>query len=256
MKKFITAIVALFVLAPLAAKDKVEEMDAIWNRGNTAYVNADYNLAIETYDSIVMAGFSSARLYYNLGNACFRAGQMGPAILNYNRALLLNPSDRDVKHNLQVANAQIVDKIDELPEFFISRWMRTVRTSFSSNVWAVVSLLTFALALTGVLLYLLSRSMTLRKLGFYGALVMLVLAVFAVSFSVQERNDLIHSSQAIVMSTAAAVKSSPDAQSKDIFVLHEGTKVNIDSELNDWYEITIADGNKGWIQKSAVETIR
>ena len=230
-------------------------LDTLWNNANTAYINGDYEGAIAGYDSVLLEGYSGYKLYYNLGNAYFKSGQIGKSILNYNRALRLAPSDEDVKHNLSVANSYVKDKIERVPEFFLKTWFKSLRVSMSTNSWAVASLVLLALVFAAVLFYLLSGKMVLRKAGFYTAIVSFVLFIFAVVFSVQERSELLHSTEAVVMSSAAPVKSSPDNSSKDIFILHEGTKVRVLSTLNQWCEIAIPDGNKGWIMESSIEKI-
>lgn len=247
-------LLAIFAgIIPAQAQDF--DLDAVWDRANAAYVNSDYSKAIVTYDSIAEMGYAGKKLYYNLGNAWFKNGGIGPAVLNYNRALKIDPSDPDVKHNLKVAGAHVKDKIEAVPEFFLVGWIRGWRQTMSTNGWAVVSLAMFAVMFASVLLYLLSKRTGKRKLGFYCALCSLVIGLFAVAFSVGQKRELTASDEAVVMIGAAPVKSSPDADSKDIFILHEGTKVEILSTLGQWSEIGIADGNKGWIRQDAIEVI-
>lgn len=231
------------------------DLDAVWDRANAAYVASDYSKAIVTYDSIAEMGYMGKKLYYNLGNAWFKNGGIGQAVLNYNRALKIDPSDPDVKHNLRVAGAHVKDKIEAVPEFFLAGWIRGWRQTMSTNGWAVVSLAMFAVMFASVLLYLLSKRMSRRKVGFYCALFSLVVGLFAVAFSVGQKRELTAADEAVVMIGAAPVKSSPDTASKDIFILHEGTKVEILGTLGQWNEIAIADGNKGWIRRDAIEVI-
>ncbi len=250
----VTALIITCLLAAFTARAEFDA-DAAWDRGNNAYVQGDYELAADIYDSIRNAGYVSSRLYYNLGNAYFKMGRIGPSVVNYNRALKINPSDADTRHNLRVASAYVKDKIDSVPEFFLRTWIRAWRQSMSSNGWAVLSLVMFAVAMGLVLLYLLSGRLSLRKAGFYGALVALLLAFVSVAFAAGQKNDILDSGEAVVMGNAVSVKSSPDNTSKDIFIIHEGTKVRIEGRLNQWVEISLADGNKGWVTESAVEVI-
>lgn len=233
-----------------------QSLDTLWDAANTAYINADYQAAIATYDSILATGNVSYKVYYNLGNAYFKEGKIGPSILNYNRALRLAPSNPDIEYNLRVANSYVKDKIEHVPEFFLKTWMRSLRMSLSSNAWATMSLILLTVMLACVLLYLLATKLALRKTGFYSAIVLLLLFIFSVVSASVGRRELTHAKEAIVMSTAAPVKSSPDNGSKDLFVLHEGTKVRVLNALDEWQEISIADGNKGWIKKSAIELIQ
>ncbi|MCD7969804.1 MAG: competence protein [Alistipes sp.] len=250
-------ITALIFICLMAAGQVFARFDAeaAWERGNEAYMQGDYELAAMVYDSIRAEGYSSSKLYYNLGNAYFKMGKIGPSILNYNRSLKISPSDPDTRHNLRVAGTYVKDKIDAVPVFFLRSWIRSWRQTMSSNWWAAVSLVMFALAMGAILMYLLSARLALRKTGFYGALCALVLAFISVSFAAGQKNDMLHSGEAIVMSSAVPVKSSPDIASKDLFIIHEGTMVFVGERLNQWVEISLADGNKGWITESALEVI-
>lgn len=229
--------------------------DTLWARANAAYSNGNYRQAVDLYDALLADGMHSGKLYYNLGNSWFKQGRMGKAILNYNRALLLDPTDEDVQYNLAMANARIVDKIDTVPEFFLKSWLRELGLLLSSDTWAVLGLVFLGIAFAAIILWLLSNTLTLRKLGFYGGLVSLVFCLTATFYAHYQRTRLLHGSEAVVMNLVAPVKSSPAAGSKDIFVLHEGTKVRMLERLDGWTEIVLADGNKGWIASNAIEAI-
>lgn len=255
MKRHIIILILLLTGVAARAQFSEQELVAVWDRANTAYANADYSRAIVTYDSLVVAGYTGKKLYYNLGNAWFKNGGIGRAILNYNRALKIDPSDPDTRHNLKIANAHIKDNIEAVPEFFLASWIRSWRRSMSTDAWAVVSLVTLAVMLAAILVFLLSNRLLLRKTGFYTALAAFAICMFAVYFSIGQKRDIESSDNAIVTASAIAVHSSPDKSSKEIFMLHEGTKVEILESLGEWKEIAIADGNKGWIHRSAIEII-
>lgn len=252
----LAAILAAATLSASSANAQNAEIDALWEAGNKAYSESRFEEAANSYNAILAEGYASYKLYYNLGNAYFKDNRIGKAILFYNRALLLRPSDRDASYNLEIANAQVRDKIEAIPEFFLIRWASDARTLLGSNAWAAASLGFLALTLASVLVYLLSQKLRLRKAGFYTGICSLVLFAAAAAFSISERHDILHSPDAIVMSVAAPVKSSPDNQSKELFILHEGTKVVIVSTLGQWHEIEIASGDKGWIAHEAIERIR
>ena len=236
---------------------QVEVLDnnALWNSANQAYIDGDFLSAVKLYSAIENRGFYSARLYYNLGNAYFKSGELGKAILYYNRALVISPSMEDAKHNLEIAEAQTKDNISVVPEFFLNRWMRLLRSSITCTTWSVLSVVFFAMIAIFMLLFLLGTALQLRKVGFYGTVVALLLFVFTTTFAISSRNSIINRSEAVVMSSAISVKSSPDRLSTDIFVLHEGTKVTVSSEVDGWCEITISDGKKGWTEASHLERI-
>ena len=228
---------------------------ALWERGNQAYIDGNFAQAVAAYQEIEERGYSSARLYYNMGNAYYKQGEIGRAILYYNRALVASPSMDDARYNLEIAQTQTKDKIAVVPEFFLNSWMRALRSAISCTAWSVLSLTLFGLMLVFVLIFLLASQLKVRKGGFYGTVVALLLFVVTTAFAVSARGDILDRSGAIVMSSAISVKSSPDRAATDLFVLHEGTKVEISSEVDGWSEITIADGKKGWTESSHLERI-
>ena len=202
-----------------------------------------------------VAETETPQLYYNLANAYFKAGHHGKAILYYNRALRLAPGDADIRYNLDVANTFTKDRIAVVPEFFLKTWVRTIRSSLGCTAWSLLSLGALALMFILVLVYLLAGRLVWRKTGFYGMLVMFVCFFAFTAFAISERNEQLDSTEAVVMSSSVSVKSSPDKSSTDLFVLHEGTKVRTVNELDDWREIVIADGKKGWVEARTIETI-
>lgn len=233
----------------------VSDPTQCWDQANTAYINNEFRTAITLYEALLTECGHSDKLYYNLGNAYFKEGQIGQAILNYRRALRLSPGNEDIRYNLQVAEKMTKDHIDAVPEFFVSGWIRDVRQLFSGTTWAIISLVALTLLLGSILFYLLSRRLTWRKIGFYGIATMLLLLITTLWFSNIERHEAIDRTSAVVMHEAVAVKSSPDASSTDLFILHEGTAVEITNRMEGWCEITIADGKKGWMECAKLETI-
>ena len=227
----------------------------LWDKANTAYINSDFHTAIDVYNQILARGLGSAKLYYNLGNACFKDERLGEAILNYNRALRLAPGNDDIRYNLGVAEAMTKDNIEAIPEFFLASWLRAVRHVMGCTSWSILSLVALLAALGLFLLSLLAQRLPLRKAGFYGTLVAFLLFVVTTWFAAGERHEILDDTQAVVMTASTAVKSSPDKSSTDLFVLHEGTKVTVTDRLDDWCEVVIADGKKGWLERSKIEVI-
>lgn len=253
MKRFILYTILLVVsVVAMGAEPMSSEH---WETGNKAYIDGDYNKAIAEYNAILDGGEYSMKLYYNLANAYFKVGSIGKSILYYNKALRIAPSQEDIRHNLAIAEAQTKDRIVAIPEFFINRWLRTLRNTMSCGTWSLLSLLFFGVLLSFTLLFLLASRIRWRKVGFYGALFSLVMFVAVTSFAISSRNDILQHEEAIVMGSAVSIKSSPDRSATDLFVLHEGTKVRIIAEVDEWREIVIADGKKGWVEVKNIEQI-
>lgn len=241
--------------AAVATDPATAAPEELWQAGNAAYTAGDYARAAEIYTAIVDRGLYSATLYYNLANALFKSGQTGGAILYYNRALRLSPGDEDIRHNLEYAERTTKDKIEEIPEFFLVSWAKKLRSTMSCTAWTVISLLLLAATLALGLVYLLSQRISMRKGGFYGMVAALVLFIATTLMAWSERNMLVDRNEAVVMSSALSVKSSPDKSATDLFVLHEGTVVTIGSTVDGWAEVRIADGNKGWVETDRIERI-
>jgi len=253
--KAATMIALLLAVAP-AANAADSYVDSLWNRGVQAYNDGQWETAANAWGALNDAGIENAVVYYNLGNAWFKIGEYPKAILNYERALKLNPSYADARFNLEFANSQIKDKIDEVPEFVLKSWMRKLCYCLSSNVWSVLSLLFLAGFLAMALLFLLSAVPSRRRWGFFSGIVLLLLSIMALSFARWQYKDYRKADSAIVMSPVSSVKSSPSNDSStDLFVLHGGTKVKILDQVNDWKNVSLSDGRQGWIRSSDIEII-
>ena len=222
---------------------------------DSAYASGEYQQAIKDYEALLKQG-ASADLYYNLGNAYYRTENITRAVLNYERALLLSPGDRDIRFNLQIAQSKTIDKIVPESEMFFFTWYRTLVNLMSVDGWARTSLVSLALVIILLLVYLFSDRIWLRKIGFFGGIALLVLFVMSNVFAWQQKQNLLFRKGAIVIVPSVTVKSTPANNGTDLFVLHEGTKVMItDSSMKDWKEIRIADGKEGWIESKQLEEI-
>lgn len=250
----ISAIFILLILTIVsvhAEKQHNEWLDS----ANQAYTNGDYAKAINHYEMILEHGYESAALYYNLGNAYYKQNIIDKAILNYERALLLKPHDEDIKYNLEMANRLTVDRIEKLPEFFLNVWIRDSINWFSSNHWAIISIIVFVLALIFISIYIYTRKYGLKKLSFWLGFIFIIISVFSLIFSSKQKKKIITKDTAIVMEPSVTVKSSPDISGTDLFVIHEGTKVWLQDEVGNWKEIKLSDGSKGWLKAEDIEEI-
>ena len=242
-------------LTPAETSPLSNNPDELWQAANTAYNAGNYAQAEECYTRIVEQGLHSAALYYNLANAHFKQDELGKALLYYNRALRLRPNDEDIRHNLEYAEQSTKDSIEEIPEFFLKTWIKSLRGALSCTAWSILSLVMLIAALSFGLLYLLAQRLSLRKTGFYLMAVTALLFVITTAFAWSERNMLVERSEAIIMNSAVSIKSSPDRSATELFVLHEGTKVTIGEAIEGWAEVRIADGRKGWIESNRIEKI-
>lgn len=257
-KAVMTVVALLLMLAPAAklSAQQTDFADSLWNKAAAEYTEGQFAAAVEDFSVLENLGLVSRELYFNMANAYFKDSFYGKAILNYERALKIDPSYADARFNLSVAQNYVQDDIEAVPEFIFKTWARKVCYLLPGNTWAALFLAFFALTLAMALLFLLGRSSAARKAGFFTALVALLIALAALGNSLSQRNDSVAADKAIVMKPVVAVKSSPGADStKDLFILHEGTKVTLIDSVGNWYNIELSDGRQGWMQSSELEII-
>lgn len=219
------------------------------------YRNGQYSEAIAQYESVLASGLTSPELYYNLGNAYYRDNQLGRAILNYSRALRLRPTMTDARENLALAESKTVDHIVTLPQLFVVRWYNSICTALSPTAWRIIWLTVFAILAAVFVTFRLARNYNLRKWTFVSCFAVLLLLLCVSAFWHTSAFRFNSHREAVVMQSSVAIKSSPERQSVDKLILHEGTTVRIDEELSGWYKITIADGTNGWCESNAIERI-
>ena len=251
------AVMLLAMLMPSAASAQNDSyVDSLWNAANASYANGNWSDAVADYELISGMGLESAALYCNTGDAYFKDGNVPMAILYYERALKLDPSYSDARYNLELLNSTIQDRIDPVPEFILKAWTRDVCYIMDSDAWAVCFIVFLALTLAMALLFILAPTAAGSRTGFFVGIVMLLLAVFSVSFSVWQKNDYMNADEAVVMRPVTSVKSSPSSESStDLFILHEGTKVKVLDEVGRWNNIELADGRQGWLPSEDIEII-
>ncbi len=229
--------------------------EQLFGEGNQAYQKGDLAKATELYESILHNGYVNSDLYYNLGNAYYKQGNIARAILNYERAARLTPGDDDLRHNLQLANQMITDRIDPTPRLFVWDWWTSIKNwlPFETLTWLLFVAVT--LVATSISLVIAGRSYRMRRIALLSALVeglllLLVGAIFAGRYSDVHRAD-----EAIVVTAVVNVKNSPDARSSDAFVIHAGLKVQLTDYLGNWTKVRLADGKVGWLEGKDLEAI-
>ena len=238
----------VFMAACLISFGCLAQSENWFEDGNAAYSEGNYQQALELYGNIVNSGMESAALYYNMGNTYYKMKEYPQAILYYEKALKLDPGNEDIRTNLEIANMAVVDKINVIPQSFISRWWNGLKSSFSVDGWAWISVVAFASLLLCLFAFLMARRRGWRKMGFFVGLLMAVCLAFSIVFAVGEQRDMNRLDEAIIMTPTVTAKSSPSVTSVDLFVLHEGTKVRIMDVSSEWCKIKLADGSVGWLQ--------
>ncbi len=253
MKKYLLQIilVILFILSSFTYAD----VKSLMQRGNEYYKNNQYQFAIDEYNKLVKQGYEGTSLYYNLGNAHYRLGKVGYAILYYEKALKFSASDEDVKHNLVLAKLNIKDKVDELPPFFIFNIWEGLLASFTISGWTFIVYIIFILLLVFVVAYFFSKTSTQQRISFFTGITFSVLLFFSIILLVVKMHKEYNIKDGIIVENVVTVKSSPDDSSKDEFVVHEGLKVRLEDKVDIWTKIRLTDGKVGWVLEKNLKQI-
>lgn len=222
---------------------------------DSAYARADYKEAVRLYSELAELN-PSTDVCYNLGCAYYRIDDIAHSILWLERALKQSPSNKDVLFNLELVRTKTIDKIIPQHEFILFTYFRQMTSWFSLRTWTAVALSSFLIMLVSLLLFWASGSVMVRKVAFSSAVLLLFVTILSNVCAWQQRDFKQTHASGIITAPAVTVKSTPAESGNDLFVLHEGSKVDItDNSLQEWCEVSIADGKVGWIPKSAFDLI-
>ena len=262
MRKILYFLVLLACPLMMVAQDAANINNDVVNipvskvMGDSAYAKGNYGDAISVYENLLANEGESFELYYNLGNAYYKAENIAKSILAYERALLLNPGDEDVVFNLELARSKTVDKVSPTYKFFLVKWIESIVNRASMQMWCVIGVAFFLLLLVLVLIFLFGKSIIMRKISFFSALLCLFVTLFANFAALHLYHNLTERTDAIVLQPSVTAKSTPSSSGTDLFVIHEGRKVKIsDDSMQGWKEIKLEDGNIGWVPAESIERI-
>ncbi|MES2829914.1 MAG: SH3 domain-containing protein [Bacteroidota bacterium] len=244
----------LFLLSLVFVLAKGNDLQVL-NGANAAYKKGQFEVALKGYQQLLDSGYSSPDIYYNLGNANYRLDNIAAAILNYEKAHKLAPGDEDVEMNLRLANTRLTDKIEGVPEFFLKRWWISFITIFSIQVWSVLIVLFFLSGFALLIVYLFSRELILKRTSFYAGLVLVILALASMGIASAQDNYFRQHKDAIVFNGVVNVKSAPNDKQKTLYIIHEGTKVTVLEDNDNWLKVELPNGSVGWITAAAVKSI-
>lgn len=254
-KNFHRLLSILFTTLAFTVAAYTQDADELMQQAGNYYRNGEFDKAIEIYEELISEGYEGVSLYFNLGNSYYRIGKIGYAILNYERALKLSPTDEDSKHNLAFANLSTVDRIQPLPEFFLFEWWESILALLSVNGGTFITFFFYLLLLFLIVAYFFAKTVSQQKLILFSGLATLLLLLLSISLLIVKINKEQTVISGVVIEQSITVKTSPDLKSTDAFVIHEGLKVNLEDQLDEWVKIRLADGKVGWIENTAVERI-
>ncbi len=251
MKKVYVAIIFINCISRLAFAG---QEDAIFQQANEAYLANNFNKAIELYEQVSALGFQSFELEYNLANAYFRQGNIGKAVLHYERALLLNADDEDALYNLSIATAQLEGR-EQLPDFFLTKWWKNMKMALGSTAWSIIAIVLLWIGIGGLGLWQLGKTRDLRKMGFIVGLACLVLSLLPFGLAWSRASFEKSTKLAIVIADSPSLKSAPDQAGSEIFQLQEGEKLQLLDHLGGYWQVRLSNGEKGWVAENDLEEI-
>jgi tetratricopeptide (TPR) repeat protein len=250
MKK-ILLLLAFFTVNGLFSQD----FDKLFSEANNFYKNGNYENAIELYEQIAVSGNVSSELFYNLGNSYYKINKVGPSIYNYEKALLLDPLNEDAENNLIFAKRLSLDRIEELPKSALQKFNENYISKLHYNQWATLSVVLSLLAALFFLLYYFSHSPSKKRLFFTSTVISVLLLVTSLSITVNQYRVDSRKVEAIIYATEVSVKNEPTRSAEEAFILHEGTKVIVLDQVDDWKKIKLVDGKIGWLKEQDINIL-
>ncbi len=258
MRRYLSAIgLILFYFTARAQNDSISStIDTSTNMfAGVMYENGNYIEAIEIYENLIEKNGESPEIYYNLGNCYYKINKLGKSVLNYERALIFDPSDEDIQYNIELVNLRIRDKMEPVSEPVLLLWWRNFIKLLVVHTWALIAILFLWIALGGFVLYRFATKERLQRSGFYlfTACTFIFIITAIAAFSKNDYDS--HYRFAVVMAPSSIVKSEPNESSTNMFLIHEGLKIRFIDQENEWSEIKMLDGNVGWVKNADIEEI-
>jgi tetratricopeptide (TPR) repeat protein len=227
----------------------------LFTKGNQQYAKGQYQQAEQSYLQIVNDGYQSAAVYYNLGDVYYKLDDIPSALLYFEKAHKLNPADQDINANIRLARSKTTDKLDQVPEFFVTAWWHSFILSLSASTLGVLSVLLLLAGFAVLIIYIFTHSIGIKKTSFFMGIVLICFGLITIFIANRQVYYFNNHHQAIIFTSSVTAKSSPDSNAKPLFVVHEGTKVDIMQTQDNWIEVELPNGNAGWIAASDVQQI-
>ena len=250
----ITGVIALMLIlfsSPSEANDPAYD----FQKANELYQKQNYDSAAKIYEHLVGQEYYSSEVYYNLANCYYKLNNVSHAVLNYERALKLKPDDDDILFNLKVAQLKVVDKIETVPEIFYVRWIKKISSLLTTDNWSWIVIACSWIIFIFAAMYLVSSAVVVKRIGFLMAVIFLFITIGVFLLARESYSNQVLQKRAVVMSMSSYVKSSPGDNNTDLFVLHEGTRMDILDSYDNWVKIRIANGSIGWVKSADIEEI-
>lgn len=223
----------------------------LFEAANESYIRGDYAQAIKKYEQLLAEDVKSENIHYNIANAYYHTEQVGKSILNFERALKLNPGSEKIKHNLRLAYLKTKDKIEPLPQLgIVSKWYSFLNT-YNASQWAKAAAV---LAFVSLVLLVLAKLKNQSLLKLFATLSIVVCISLIFLANRKHHYDYNHHF-AIVMSPSVALKVSPNTSAENVMEIHEGLKLQIVDQVDEWSQVRLEDGNEAWLPSTSIVEI-
>ena len=248
-------LVFLFIYPVLGMSFGQTTPEFLFNEGNKAYNAADYENAISLYKQTLEMGKHSADIYYNLGNANYRLNKVAESVYYFEKAMLMRPKDKDFIINSAFANNMTIDAIEKIPVSQIDQIRNSIIETFSFEIWTYLTIILLWIFTILFLAYLFFVWARLKGIFFFTSLTILLLFIlsFSITYSIEQNEK--NKKFAILFSKQTDIWSEPNQQADRLFVLHEGSKMQLLDSLEEWQKIRIANGSEGWIKAASFKKI-
>lgn len=229
--------------------------NALFEKANEAYNAGNYPEAVSRYTEVLKNGEESAELYFNLGNAHYKLNDIAESVYNYEKALLLDPADKTIKNNLEFANNMVIDDIKEVPKSGLSNFITNAISIFSFNGWAWVAIIGVAIFSILFLLFYFSIASKWKRVFFTVAITAVIISFISLIFAFHLKNVALNNDFAVVFAEEVSVRNEPNLRGNELFLLHEGTKVEVLSTFQEWIQLELSNGSTGWILSAEIKKI-
>ncbi len=241
-----------FILCNFISVANTQSTEQLYKSANQLYKSNQFGKADSLYEKIISQGYKSAEVYYNLGNCYYKLNAVGKSVLAFERALKLSPKDEDIQHNLMLAKSKCLDNIQPIQQLAIIDLWKNFISFNTSNGWGIYSMIAIWLSILAfAITFFIGRNSVSNLLTF----LFLIASLLFLLLAINQKNSEQISKDAILMVTAMNIKSAPDSNSNDLFLIHEGTKLHLLDKVGDWIKIRLDDGKVGWIEKGNFEKI-
>jgi|TARA_B110000240_G_C13477543_1_gene443804 tetratricopeptide (TPR) repeat protein len=229
--------------------------DLLFEKGNELYNKGEFELAINEYNKILENELHSPELYFNLGNCFYKLNEVAKSNFYFEKALILSPKDQYILKNLSFAKNMILDSIEELPKTQVQKNIDSLIFLFSFRIWSFMSIGFMLIFFISSLFYLFSYNSIHKRFYFSLSIVFLSFSFLTSNIIWKESKKLNETKNGIIFAKELSVFSEPNSRNEEIFILHEGTKVQLMDKLKGWEKIRLVNGSEGWVIENQIKTL-